>query len=129
MPKGVKCRRVCALPENNVFIPQKPCSSNINLTIEELETVRLCDLEGLDQDEAAERMNISRGTFQRVLYNSRKKIAEALCTGKSIVIGGGNYELAKHRCGCNKACKNCRFEKQKEEEPLTAELIHDGQEK
>jgi predicted DNA-binding protein (UPF0251 family) len=112
MPRGFKCRRVCTEPDNRVFTPQRPCNSTVALTVEELETVRLCDLEGLDQDEAAVIMNISRGTFQRTLYQARNKIAEALCTGKGIVIGGGNYELAEHRCGCGKACKNCRFEKQ-----------------
>ncbi|MDF2632193.1 MAG: hypothetical protein K0Q85_789 [Caproiciproducens sp.] len=112
MPRGFKCRRVCAIPDNLMFTPQKPCDGTVALTIEELETVRLCDLEGLEQDEAAISMNVSRATFQRVLYQARKKIADALCTGKGIIIGGGNYELAEHPCGCRKACKNCRFEKQ-----------------
>ena len=112
MPREFKCRRVCAMPDNLVFTPQKPCHGTVALTIEELETVRLCDLEGMEQDEAAIRMNVSRATFQRTLYQARNKIADALCTGKVIAIGGGNYELAEHRCGCRKACKNCRFEKQ-----------------
>lgn len=113
MPRGCKCRRVCALPENRIFTPQKPCGAAISLTVEELETVRLCDLEGLEQDEAAVSMNVSRATFQRILYQARKKIAEALCSGKTIEIGGGNYVLAQHPCGCQRKCKNCRFEKQK----------------
>ena len=112
MPRGFKCRRVCNVPENRVFTPQKTCNSAVSLTVEELETVRLCDLESLEQDEASINMNVSRATFQRTLYLARKKIAEALCTGKGIEIGGGNYELAEHRCGCNRACKNCRFENQ-----------------
>jgi len=63
------------------------------LSIEELESVRLKDLEDLDQEQCARRMNISRPTFQRVLGSARKKIAEALLTGKAIKIGGGAYEL------------------------------------
>jgi len=114
MPRGFKCRRVCSVPDNRVFMPRNSCSGTILLTIEELETVRLCDLEGLEQDEASHSMNVSRATFQRTLYQARKKIAEALCTGKGIEIGGGNYELAEHSCGCHKRCKNCRFEKQTE---------------
>ncbi len=112
MPRGFKCRRVCAVPDNRVFMPQKPCNGTVTLTVEELETVRLCDLEGLEQDEAAGSMNISRASFQRTLYQARKKIADALCTGKIIEIDGGNYELAEHRCGCRRTCQNCRFEKQ-----------------
>jgi predicted DNA-binding protein (UPF0251 family) len=114
MPRGFKCRRVCAVPDNRMFTPQNPFSGTIVLTIEELETVRLCDLEGLEQDEASNSMNVSRATFQRTLYQARKKIAEALCTGKGIEIGGGNYELAQHQCGCHSRCKNCRFEEQPE---------------
>lgn len=116
MPRGLKCRRVCAVPENRIFTPQCPCSKSVVLTIEELETVRLCDLEGLDQDDAAISMNVSRATFQRSLYQARKKIADALCTGKSIEIGGGNYELAQYPCGCHRKCKNCRFENTEKKE-------------
>ncbi|HEX3026172.1 MAG TPA: DUF134 domain-containing protein [Clostridia bacterium] len=110
MPRGFKCRRVCAVPENRAFTPQRPCAATVALTVEELETLRLCDLEGLEQDEASVRMNVSRATFQRTLYQARKKVAEALCSGKNIKIGGGNYELAEHRCGCRRACRSCRFE-------------------
>ena len=110
MPRGFKCRRVCSEPENRMFTPEKPCSEVVVLAVEDLEAVRLCDMECLEQDEAAERMNISRGTLQRILYEARKKIAEALCTGKIIVIGGGNYELSARRCGCQNQCANCRFE-------------------
>ena len=110
MPRGVKCRRVCALPENRIFTPKTLPHETITITVEELETVRLCDLEGLEQDDAANSMNVSRATFQRTLYQARKKIAEALCVGKAIEISGGNYELAQRPCGCHKRCKNCRFD-------------------
>ncbi len=111
MPRGFKCRRVCAVPDNRIFTPKNSCCETVLLTVEELETVRLCDMEDLEQDEASISMNVSRATFQRMLYQARKKIAEALCTGKAIEIGGGNYELAEHPCGCHRRCKNCRFEK------------------
>lgn len=116
MPRGFKCRRVCAVPENRIFTPKMQCHEKVTLTVEELETVRLCDLEGLDQDDAAKSMNVSRATFQRTLYQARKKIAEALCAGKEIEIGGGNYELAQRPCGCRKRCKSCRFDTSDENE-------------
>jgi predicted DNA-binding protein (UPF0251 family) len=98
------------VPENRIFTPQRPSGQAVTLTVEELETVRLCDLEGMEQDDAATSMNVSRATLQRVLHQARKKIAEALCAGKAIEIGGGNYELARYPCGCRRRCKNCRFE-------------------
>jgi Predicted DNA-binding proteins len=114
MPRGFKCRRVCSVPDNRIFIPQKPCGGTVTLTVEELETVRLCDLEGLDQEAASLSMNVSRATLQRILYQARKKVAEALCAGKTIEIVGGNYELAERPCGCRQKCANCRFENKAE---------------
>jgi predicted DNA-binding protein (UPF0251 family)/predicted Fe-Mo cluster-binding NifX family protein len=72
------------------------------LSIEELESVRLKDLEDLDQEQCARRMNISRQTFQRVLGSARKKIAEALLKGKAIRIEGGAYELESREPITNK---------------------------
>lgn len=98
------------MPENRVFVPQRPSCETVVLTVEELEAVRLCDREGLEQDDAAASMNVSRGTFQRILYQARKKIAEALCAGKAIEIAGGHYEVAEHPCGCRRRCGKCRFD-------------------
>ena len=55
----------------------------LNIPADELEALRLCDLEELPQGEAAERMNISRGTLQRLLYSAHRKLAFALCFRKS----------------------------------------------
>ena len=57
--------------------------------------MRLKDLEGMEQEEAAKHMEISRPTFQRILAGARRKIACALLTGKAIRIEGGNFRLAK----------------------------------
>ncbi len=109
MARERKVRRVCEEPPNRLFRPEKPCSKYITLSIEQFEAIRLCDLEGLGQDEAANRMNISRGTFQRVLYAARKLIAEALVKGNGITIEGGNYEMARECCKAKKQCKTCKF--------------------
>ncbi|MFC1956808.1 DUF134 domain-containing protein, partial [Chloroflexota bacterium] len=61
---------------------------------------RLKDLEGLEQEQGAEKMNISRPTFQRVLSSARGKIADALLNGKAIRIEGGNFEMAPVRFRC-----------------------------
>ena len=60
---------------------------------DELEAMRWCDLEDIDQEEAAKRMNISRGTVQRLLYSGRKKIIDAFVTSKAINVSGGEHIL------------------------------------
>ncbi len=108
MPRNSKCRRVCAEPVHHIFVPERS-SGQVTLTVEELEAMRLCDLEGLDQDEAAKRMDVSRGTLQRILYSARKCTVQALVEGKEIIISGGNYRVAGEPCQCRKNCNHCRF--------------------
>ena len=95
MSRPVKCRRVCFLPGVTYFkpagIPMR-FLSEVCLSLEEAESIRLKDLDCLDQQQCAEHMNISRPTFQRVLSSARKKIADALLNGKAVRITGGNYE-------------------------------------
>jgi predicted DNA-binding protein (UPF0251 family) len=96
MSRPPKCRRVSFMPGVKYFKPAGiPLRflDEVCLSIEELESVRLKDLEDLDQEQCAQRMNVSRPTFQRVLGSARKKIAEALLAGKAIRIEGGAYEL------------------------------------
>ncbi len=82
------------MPTISYFIPSDKdvieVPKNI-LKLEELEAVRLKDLEGLEQSECAERMEVSRPTFQRILLSAREKIADSLVNGKTIHIEGGNF--------------------------------------
>ena len=97
MPRPPKCRRVAFMPGVTYFKPAGiPLGflSEVRLSIEEAEAVRLKDLEDLEQEQCAERMSISRPTFQRVLATARQKIADALLNGKAIRIEGGNFEMA-----------------------------------
>ena len=104
MPRQKKCRRVCFIPENQFFQPIiNKCDETIVITIEEVEAIRLSDLEQKEQNQAAEDMNISRGTYQRIINAARFKIADALVNGKAIHIKGGNYEKVK----CGGGCKMC----------------------
>jgi predicted DNA-binding protein (UPF0251 family) len=57
----------------------------ISLSLDELEALKLCDLDDLTQEEAGARMGVSRGTIQRILSLARKKVAMALAQGKAIV--------------------------------------------
>jgi predicted DNA-binding protein (UPF0251 family) len=97
MPRPPKSRRVAFLPEATYFKPAGiplRVLDEITLSVEEAEAIRLKDLEGLAQAQGAEKMNISRPTFQRVLASARRKIADALLKGKAIRIEGGNFEIA-----------------------------------
>jgi predicted DNA-binding protein (UPF0251 family) len=70
MPRPFKYRRVCGLPRAAYFklagIPVFALEQ-VNLTIDEFKAIRLADLEGLYQEEAAKRMNISRQTFGNII--------------------------------------------------------------
>jgi len=63
------------------------------LAVDEFEAVRLKDLEGWEQEAAAQRMAVSQPTFHRILASARAKIADALVNGKAIRIDGGVYRL------------------------------------
>ncbi len=79
----------------------------IVLEIDELEAVRLADLEGLYQEDAAQRMNVSRQTFGRIVSSARKKVAQALVQGMSLRIEGGEIEMAEQR---SFVCLDCGHE-------------------
>jgi len=96
-------RRVDFIPQITYFKPAGVPLSNlqeVRLSVEEAEAIRLKDLEGLEQEECAQRMNISRTTFSRVLGSARQKMADALLGGKAIKIEGGNFEMAVRRFRC-----------------------------
>jgi len=96
MPRPRLCRRVELEPNVTYFkpagVPMRELEEVI-LTVDEFESIRLKDLEGLDQVEAAEKMKISQPTFFRLLDSARKKIADAVVNGKAIRIEGGNYKI------------------------------------
>jgi len=58
----------------------------VNLSLDELEAIRLADYEGLYHEQAAEKMNISRPTFGRILNEARRKLAEVFVAGKALKI-------------------------------------------
>ncbi len=90
------CRKVKFNPEVTYFKPQGiPLRQleEVVLNVDEFEAIRLKDLEGLEQEDAAVKMKISRPTFQRLLVSGRKKVAQAIINGKAIKIEGGNYKI------------------------------------
>ena len=89
MVRPIKPRRVIFDPNVTYFKPRAVALSmleEVDLGIDELEAIRLCDLKGLNQIKAAKKMRISQSTLGRILASARKKIAEALTEGKAIKI-------------------------------------------
>jgi predicted DNA-binding protein (UPF0251 family) len=98
-------RKVSSIPLITYFKPaglRMAELEEINLLVEEAEAIRLKDLEGLEQEVCARKMNISRSTFSRLLDSARQKVADALLKGKAIRIEGGNFEMAVRRFRCLK---------------------------
>ena len=94
MARPKKCRMVDAAPGVRLFKPQGiPARQleEIYLSLEGYEALRLADLEGLRQNEAAERMKISRQTFGRVLAEARRAVTETIVKGLVLRIEGGDY--------------------------------------
>ncbi|MBR1714503.1 MAG: DUF134 domain-containing protein [Treponema sp.] len=98
MPRPIRCREIHSLPEFYSFIPEEGWNGeSVTMTIDELETIRLMDCAGLTQEEAGERMNVSRTTVTAVYETARKKIADCLLNGKRLVISGGSWHIKGER--------------------------------
>jgi predicted DNA-binding protein (UPF0251 family) len=74
---------------------------HITLFRDELEALRLCDLEGLFQEQAGERMSVSRGTVQRLLASARRKTAEALVCSAALVFAQEEGEVLSGKEECD----------------------------
>ena len=89
MPRPRKHRRCRVFEGDRVFkprsIPMRDLES-IRLELGELEAMRLCDLEGHDQEAAGARMGVSRGTVQRLLATGRDKVVRALVESRALLI-------------------------------------------
>jgi len=95
MVRPIKKRLVRFSPNTTYFKPRAiplRLLEEVDLKMDELEAIRWCDFENLDQIEAAKKMEISQSTLQRVLESARHKIAEALIKGKAIRINEGRKQ-------------------------------------
>jgi predicted DNA-binding protein (UPF0251 family) len=84
---GERCFKPQCLPVKKV--------EGVNLTLDEFEALRLCDLEGYEQDRIAKMMRVHRSTVSRILSSARKKVADALVNVKAIKIEGGCCKIRK----------------------------------
>ena len=94
MPRPVRSRRIGQMPVYRSFSPDDiVASESIRMTVDEYETLRLLDEEGLTQEACADRMKVSRTTITAIYDSARKKIADALVHGKRLWIAGGCCEF------------------------------------
>ena len=108
MARPGKFRCISTTPKVRTFKPQGiplPQLKQVTLTLDEYEALRLADLEGVSQEQAAARMNVSRPTFGRIIENARRTLVGALVNGKAIHVGGGNYTVTRLR---EFSCRSCR---------------------
>ncbi len=109
MPRPLKRRRICALPQNRTFGPTDLLGKKakiITMTLDEYESIRLIDLEGMSQEACAESMGVARTTAQAIYNSARVKLAECLINGHELRIEGGEYILCQgEKLGCS--CNHC----------------------
>jgi predicted DNA-binding protein (UPF0251 family) len=109
MPRPMKYRIINGRPITNIFkpagIPQRELEEVI-LTLDELEALRLADMEGKYQEDAAKLMGVSRQTFGNIIASAHKKVADVLVNGKALRIEGGFVDISSGSF----VCLNCRQE-------------------
>ena len=98
MPRPLKCRAIAQDPEHRVFGPfcaGKGDAESLVMSFDEFEAIRLADVEGLYQEEAARQMQVSRQTFGNILASARKKLGEMLVLGRMLNVKGGNIMVSQ----------------------------------
>jgi uncharacterized protein len=108
MARPCKHRRICAMPICERFGPQDDIAADrpsIQMTIDEFESIRLIDLDGMTQEQCAKQMNIARTTAQTIYNSARSKLAQCLVNTNQLHIQGGEFVLCdgnadKCRCNC-----------------------------
>ena len=111
MARPKKNRIVAGDPQVSYFKPRGiPLRQleEVQLSVDEMEALRLADMDNLSQADAGQKMGVSRATFGRIVQRARHLVAEALVLGKAIRVAGGSYEV-----GCserNFVCDQCNHQ-------------------
>ncbi len=95
MPRKPRCRCIGGYPDYWAFSPEGAAPGEpVEMTLDEFETIRLLDREGLTQEQCAARMGVARTTVTAIYESARKKLAEALVDGRVLRLGGGSYRIS-----------------------------------
>lgn len=121
MPRPKKWRRVSSIPTQKVFGPlgRQEEAEVVIMSVEEYESLKLMDLEGLDQNACADKMLVARSTFQRIYSQAKNKLVDCLVNNKIIKVEGGNYTLKV----CQIQCSNCGHEWEQKYEEIDKDII------
>jgi len=97
MSRPRRCRLIWSTPICQRFGPlgAEPSGKAIELGFDEFESIRLADVEGMDLEDVAKMMEVSRATAGRIVMAARSKMATAIVEGRELTIIGGNYVLAE----------------------------------
>lgn len=109
MSRQAKVRKIQKFPKVRQFLPvveDQKTLGPVFLKLEEWEAIRLKDQENLRQEDCAQRMEVSRQTFQNILESARRTVSTALVDGLPLLIEGGDYTTEN----CRFFCPNCHTE-------------------
>jgi uncharacterized protein len=101
VPRPFSSRHIAGRPAAQVYKPAGVPVLELDavvMTLDEFEAMRLADLDGLYQQQAAAEMKISRTTFSRVIDSAHRKMADAIVHGKALHIEGGPVQVVGRRC-------------------------------
>ena len=94
MPRRPRCRRIGGYPDHWTFSPDEIAEGEpVVMSLDEFETIRLLDREGMTQEQCAEQMGVARTTVTAIYDSARRKLAEALVAGRRLELRGGSYRL------------------------------------
>ena len=108
MPRATKLRKIWNFPDYYSFIPEDAETDELEtivLSLDEYETIRLLDHEGLNQEACAVRMGVARTTVTAMYESARKKMISAIVEGKRLRIAGGNIQIDSERNGLKVSMK------------------------
>lgn len=128
MARNPKARAISHPPLFTTFKPAGVAGTKletITLELDEYEAIRLADYDGLEHEQAAQAMGISRSTFTRLVERARKKMASMLIEGAKLVIDGGSIHFKENIYQC-KAC-NHRFRASILEERRECPMCHSAE--
>ena len=111
MVRPQKDRLVNIDPQVNYFKPRGVPMvdlEQVELTVDELEALRLADFLGMSHEQAGKQMGVSRATFGRIVEQARKTVADALIHGRAINVEGGNYKRVDPRGNRLFLCELCK---------------------
>ncbi len=106
MARPSKMRTICRMPKCCYFTAKGNPVNGINLTVEEFEVIRLIDYVGLNQEQCAGQMDVSRATVQSLYTQARKKMARFLVEGAYLEISGGSFKVCRKGNECP-GCGQC----------------------